>query len=309
MRQQLKDLAVEVLPAAPPAARVLAAPEAPRTAYLHVIALVALFFGPGTINAVLALAGQWPTPAVPTLGTAVPGAMRDLAGTGAAVWLVVLLARRRGLTAPQLGWAPVLPWEPKVRQALAVGMAYLMAIVVAQGLLEGLRHVAGGSEYPALPEGQWGVLTAVTGSLQAGVVEELVLVAALVTFLEQASQPWWRIMMIGLLARLSFHLYYGDPSTGLVTASWVLLWAAAALLLFRRTRRLTPLIVVHTLLDVHLSLLDSFGDGPDRVVIGVTTAIFLGAGLVWIILLGRRLQTAGADRSQRLGGAHPVPAG
>ena len=143
----------------------------------------------------------------------------------------------------------------------------------------------------------------------AGVVEELVLVAALVTFLEQARQPWWRIMALGLLARLSFHLYYGEPSTGLVTAGWVLLWAAVALLLFKRTRRLTPLIVIHVLYNLHLSFIGSFGDRSDRVVMAVTTALYLGAILLWGILLVRRLAIDDRRAGQR-GSAHqPVPAG
>lgn len=307
--KQVADLAAAALPAAPAAGRVPPAPAAPRTAYLQVIGLVVLFFGPGTINAGLALAGQRPAAPVPTVGTAVPAAMRDLAVTAAAVWLVVLLARSRGLTGQQLGWAPALPRELKLRQGLAVGVLYGLAIGVALSLLLALRRVAGGGQYPSEPEGAWGALTAVTGSLSAGVVEELVLVAALVTFLEQARQPWWRIMALGLLARLSFHLYYGEPSTGLVTAGWVLLWAAVALLLFKRTRRLTPLIVIHVLYNLHTSFIGSFGDRSDRAVIAVTLALYLGAAVLWAILLGRRREIDDGRAGQRDSARQPVPAG
>lgn len=284
MWRQLTDLVADALPVASVEVRCLPASGTVRTAYLQVLGLVAVFYGPGVIGAVFVLAGQWPATPAPTVAREVVGAAEDLAAAAVAVWLVVLLAQRRGLTGAQLGWAPALPRGLKARQALAVGVLYGLAISVALLLLGGLRRVAGGAEYPAAPEGHLGALRAVTGSVNAGVVEELVLVAVLVTFLEQAGQPWWRILGVGLLARLSFHIYYGDPNTGLITAGWVLLWGAAALLLFRRTRRLTPLIVVHVLYDVHLSLLTTFGDGPDQVNIAVTMTLYFASILVWFVL-------------------------
>ncbi len=67
--------------------------------------------------------------------------------------------------------------------------------------------------------------------------------ALLVTALEQARTKVWVIYVVGLTLRLSYHVYYGP---GVIV---FLLWAATAIWLFRRTRRITPLIVAHMVYD------------------------------------------------------------
>jgi hypothetical protein len=68
-----------------------------------------------------------------------------------------------------------------------------------------------------------------TASLNAGVIEEMVVLGFVVVTLQQARRPLWEIVLIGLVLRSSYHIYYGP----------VFLW------LFLRTRSLLPIIAVH----------------------------------------------------------------
>jgi hypothetical protein len=279
-------LALALVPPAPnPPHRALPTRSA-RSAYLDIATLFVIFFGPGTLNAGLLLAGQWRPPAAPPRPwQALSSAATDLAWTAAAVWLVALLAERRGLRHTHLGWRPPIPDRSYgVKQALAVGFGYLTAIAAAVLVSQPLQAALGGGEYPDPPPGWWNLPGAVTRSLQAGVVEELVLVAALVVLLEQAGQPRRRIVMLGLAARLSFHLYYGDPHTLLLSSTWVLLWAAAALGLYLRCRRVTPLIVAHTLFDLAVMANTDLPRSGALAILIALSAAFIGAGRTWLRL-------------------------
>ena len=182
-----------------------------------------------------------------TAAKALTRATDDIAQTAAAVWLVVLLAYRYQLTRAQLGWRPDLPARRSFRQqGVLTAVLYTVALAAAIGLMGWLQEAGlGGHGYPHPPPGAPGVLPAVTDAVNAGIVEELVLVAALVTVLEHAHQPPWRIYTIGMIVRWSFHIYYGNLGWGMLTTLPLMLWAAAAIGLFRWTRRITPLIGVH----------------------------------------------------------------
>ena len=60
--------------------------------------------------------------------------------------------------------------------------------------------------------------------------------------LEQRAPRSAVIYLVGLTLRLSYHVYYGP---GVIV---FLLWAAVAIWLFRRTRRITPLIAAHVVI-------------------------------------------------------------
>ena len=113
--------------------------------------------------------------------------------------------------------------------------------VIASGAL--LHLVSPHAKYPFLPAQAWHLIYEIPQSIEAGIVEELVVVALLVTALEQARTRVWVIYAVGLTLRLSYHVYYGPG------VLFFLLWAAAAIWVFRRTRRITPLIVAHMAYD------------------------------------------------------------
>ena len=227
---------VTTLPRALYAARRSTPPIPPRAAYGTVLGLWLIFFSLGIVTAVLFLAGPWQAPTEAyTVAKALTRATDDIAQTAAAVWLVVLLAYRYQLTRAQLGWRPDLPARRSFRhQGVLTAVLYTAALTGAIGLMGWLQEAGlGGHSYPHPPPAIPGVLPAVTDAVNAGIVEELVLVAALVAVLEHAHQPPWRIYTIGMLVRWSFHIYYGNLGWGMLTTLPLVLWAAAAIGLFR----------------------------------------------------------------------------
>ena len=124
-----------------------------------------------------------------------------------------------------------------------VYLAALMVSVIVMGLLSGLR---GSGDYPEA-EGADLVraLSIVPQSLMAGIGEELLLVAFLVVAMERLGANGPTIYVVAVVLRIAFHLYYGPPVMGLV------IWALVAVWIFRRTRTVMPLIIVHTLWDVN----------------------------------------------------------
>lgn len=256
-------------------------------AYATVLGLWLVFYGQGIVNALRYLAGTWsPSPAL-TWSEALSRAADQLAYTAAAVWLVVLLASRFGLSRDQLGWCPTLPDRAGYRwQGQYVAFLYVGAIAASNAVSEALRRQFGGSTYPFRPASAARFLDAVTTAVAAGVVEELVLVAVLVGVLQAARQPVWRIYAVGMVLRWSFHIYYaGSWGLGLISTLPTLGWAAAAIALFRWTRRLTPLVAVHIVWDVFVGVTDNAGVWGQ--VVAITMA---GAGMVVLLTWNDRRQ-------------------
>jgi hypothetical protein len=106
-------------------------------------------------------------------------------------------------------------------------------------------------------------------SLNAGVVEEIVVLGYLVHRLEQRGYSSFAIVTIAVVVRLSYHLYYG-PGVAVIVP-----WAVASVLLYRWIRRLAPFIVCHVAWDSLLSL------GDHR---PVGAVVFFFAFLVFVIL-------------------------
>jgi hypothetical protein len=101
--------------------------------------------------------------------------------------------------------------------------------------------------------------------LQAGVVEEIVVLGYLVHRLEQLGVPTVPLVMIAVLVRISYHLYYGLGVLAFIV------WAAVSVLLYRRFRRLWPFIVVHVLWDTVVGLTAIYNGW---VIIGAALVLF-----------------------------------
>ena len=85
-------------------------------------------------------------------------------------------------------------------------------------------------------------------SVVAGVLEEVVVLGYLVRRLEQRGWSAESVIAVAVGVRVSYHLYYGPGAIPIA------LWALAAVLMYRRVRRLTPFIVCHVVWDADLTV-------------------------------------------------------
>ncbi len=175
-----------------------------------------------------------------------PMLARQLAGVvfgTAPAWLCWYLVRRSGEGGAGIGLAPDRP-----RRDLAAGAA-LAAIVGTAGVVVYLGAVALGVNrlvVPVPPTGRWWTIPVlVLRAIEAGLVEEVVAVAYLVTRLQQLRATPAAAVGASALLRGAYHLYQGLGGFAGNLAMGALFGA-----LFVRTRRAWPLVVAHVLLDV-----------------------------------------------------------
>ncbi len=135
------------------------------------------------------------------------------------------------------------PWSD-----LGVGVV-LTAVIGIPGIALYLGAVAAGINLTVAPttlnDAWWRLPVLVLAAIENGFLEEVLVVGYLVTRLEQLRLPGWAAITISAVLRGSYHLYQGfggflgNAAMGVVFAWW-----------FRRTRRLWPLVIAHSLLDV-----------------------------------------------------------
>jgi membrane protease YdiL (CAAX protease family) len=100
-------------------------------------------------------------------------------------------------------------------------------------------------EVSTLNDVWWRLPVLVLAAIENGFLEEVLVVGYLVTRLDQLKVPGWAAVAVSAVLRGSYHLYQGfggflgNAVMGVVFASW-----------FRRTRRLWPLVIAHSLLDI-----------------------------------------------------------
>lgn len=91
----------------------------------------------------------------------------------------------------------------------------------------------------------WTVPVLVLAAAQNAVLEEVIMVGYLFTRWSQAGWGKWRIILTSAVIRGSYHLYQGlGGFVGNVIMGAIFGWA------YTRTRRVLPLVIAHTLLDV-----------------------------------------------------------
>jgi len=156
--------------------------------------------------------------------------------------LAVHLLRRGGMPVAAIGLDRSRPGSDLARGLL------LAAVVGIPGLLLYLAaHALGASAVvvaEALPPVWWRIPVLVLSAVTNAVLEEVVVVAYLLTRLRQLGWQPGRALLVSALLRGGYHLYQGFGAF-LGNAVMGLLFGRV----FQRTGRVMPLVVAHTLLD------------------------------------------------------------
>ncbi|MDA4829716.1 CPBP family intramembrane glutamic endopeptidase [Kocuria rhizophila] len=143
------------------------------------------------------------------------------------------------------------------RDAWLAGMAYWWVILVVLCAMEWVGEVIGYNPdfpQPDNPTAEY-VIGSFSSSAAAGFREEIFLLAVPVLLLRSAGQRWRLIIPLLAVLRVSFHVYYGPACVVL------LVWAALAVVMFRYTQSVWPLVLAHSLYDVTTDAASLLGDG------------------------------------------------
>ncbi|MEV4666083.1 CPBP family intramembrane glutamic endopeptidase [Micromonospora echinofusca] len=156
---------------------------------------------------------------------------------------VHLLARDPGGPARTLGLDARRPGQDLARGA---GLAALIGLPGLALFWAAAQLGVNATLVPAaLPELWWTVPVLILAAVQNSVLEEVIVVGYLVTRLRQLQWRIGAIVATSALLRGSYHLYQGF---GAFLGNVVM--GVVFSLFYLRTRRVMPLIVAHTLLDV-----------------------------------------------------------
>jgi len=225
---------------APPAGPLTAA-----RAYAEILIVFGAFFAAGIVAGGETLAGRYPAQRG-SWAVFGPEAVQEIAICVLAVLVVVLLSARRGITPRMLGigWPRRADGRPGAAQSLRIAAWAVAALGVGGTVtaeLAGRHHLV----QPVHQDYGYFIFT-MAASLAAGVVEELVVLAFVVTTLRQARRPLAEILVVAILLRCSYHDYYGLGVAGIA------IWAAVFIWLFLRTGSVLPMLVVHVLWDMSI---------------------------------------------------------
>jgi membrane protease YdiL (CAAX protease family) len=204
--------------------------------------LFALVFASGIIYAAESLGGSNMVPSG-SWGAFAPATVEEVCHAALIVIAVVLLAARRRVTGQLLGirMPESLPGVGPTSRAIRMAAMGLLAFLVG-GIITSL--LAGGHLYQRPADVSVPYLVySVGGSLFSGVVEEMVALAFVVSTLRQARRPAAEIVVVAVLLRCSYHIYYGAGIAGIA------IWATVFALLYLRFRSVIPLIILHFLWD------------------------------------------------------------
>jgi membrane protease YdiL (CAAX protease family) len=224
-----------------------APPIAARRAYAEVLLVFAAFFAASVIAGGETLARRYPRPSG-SWAVFTPATVSELGTCVLAILVTVLLSGRRGIKPSWLGlsWPRRRDGQQGAAQSLRIGV-WAIAALLAGGAITAALAMGNRLGQPAHQDAAY-LVYAVAASLTAGLVEETVVLAFVVTTLRQARRPMAEIVLVAVLLRCSYHDYYGLGVIGVAT------WAAVFVWLFLRTGSLLPLIVVHVLWDANIFL-------------------------------------------------------
>ena len=248
-----------------------AEPISARRAYAEALGVYVAFFGASIVVAAGTLAGFKITNPEGWWITGADG-LDELARAGLAVAVVILLAQRRGRRPADIGFvARRAHGGPGLKQGIRIAawaaVAFIVGSIVTSALATG-----------TFPFGQHSAANTIlnlSAAVNAGIVEEAVVLAFLVTTLEQAGRGRLEIAAVALVCRGAYHIYYGPGALG------ILVWAAVFLWLFWRFRSVVPMVIVHIGWDtlVFLSDVDSYFGG---LLVLAALALVITAVVLWL---------------------------
>jgi hypothetical protein len=260
-----------------------ARPISARRAYAEVLGVFAAFFAASVLAGAEALAHRYPKPSG-SWAVFTPSAISQLGASALAIGVTVLLSAARGVTPQALG----LGLPRKQNGKLAAGSAFRTGVWAVAALLAGTAVTASLSAaripHPARPDASFYLVYGTAASIGAGVIEEVVVLAFVVTTLRQARRPLPEIVAVAVLLRCSYHDYYGPGVLGIV------IWATVFVWLFLRLGSVIPLIVVHFLWDASIFYEQNKHWFPAIVGLGFAAVVLLpvAAGITLLIeVLGR----------------------
>jgi membrane protease YdiL (CAAX protease family) len=273
-----------------------------RRLLVEVVIVLAIFPLPYVLNAVAALiqaivtgseSGRIPLPITGHLGLSFLVDLPLILEPLAAAALVIYLLRISG----EGGGRAIGLDSSDPRKDLALWLpVFLLCFLIPQlgvGFLLNAAHVAKVTPAAQHLPGYFAILT-IADSLQAGIVEEIVVLGFLVRRLEQLGLRPTAVVVLAVLVRISYHVYYG---WGVLP---ILAWALMSVIVYRRYRRLWPFIVVHALWDATIAYLPDLRSvlGLEVIVLSVATFVFW---LMWRNRLTRTPDTSawGPDRRAR----------
>lgn len=168
---------------------------------------------------------------------------------GALVWLTLEVCRRHGITAFRLGVWPLWPKAPSEQtRAVKVGGQALIAVIIGGVGAGTLTLLMQRADLPLVPSGSQQDALGITSFgeaaidlLRASVMEDLVMVAAVVALLSAARRPAWEMYTITCFAEVAVHAYMGLPALMFLPYAWL------RVRIFRRHGMLVPLIAAHLL--------------------------------------------------------------
>jgi membrane protease YdiL (CAAX protease family) len=206
-----------------------------------VLGVFTAFFAVGIVAGGETLARRYPPPSG-SWAVFTPATIGELTTAGLAVGVIVLLSSRRGITPQKLGLGLPRKADGGVAAAAAFRMGVWAIVALVVGAVITGALATGHLVQPSAQNNSYLMYTT-AASLAAGVVEETVVLAFVVTTLRQAGRPLAEILAVALVLRCSYHDYYGPGVVGIA------IWAAVFVWLFLRTGSVIPLVVVHFLWD------------------------------------------------------------
>jgi hypothetical protein len=246
-----------------------------KRAYGEVLFVFLVMFATGILAAGLLLAGHYKD--LQTNGnwalysTQIVGVVTQIA---IAVALVLLLGERRGVSARTLGLTLPRHEDGRIGSGLLTRIAAWCIFALVLGGI--INAVLQSGHLPTSQTNTAAMFFAAFDSIQAGVIEELVVLAFVVVTLRQADRPWWEVTLVALVLRGSYHIYYGPGVFG------ILVWAALYYWIYLRFRSLIPMMVCHVAWDAVGFFSQRWGVVA---VVGVLAAVglWIAAPITWLV--------------------------
>ncbi|HET7018105.1 MAG TPA: CPBP family glutamic-type intramembrane protease [Streptosporangiaceae bacterium] len=241
-------------------------------AYAEALLLFAAFFAAGIVAGGETLAGRYPVQSG-SWAAFTPATISELTMAAVAVALAVLLSARRGISARSLG----LGLPRRADGGIASGTGFRTAIWALLALIVGgaitTAFATGKLGQPAVQDNGY-TLYATAASLAAGVIEETIVLAFVVSVLRQAGRSIGEITVAAVVLRMSYHDYYGPGVIGIAV------WAAVFIWLYLRTGSIIPLISVHFFWDATIFWTQRW-HLVGVLAIYVSIALIIGAAASW----------------------------